>query len=340
MFHSFGLTGGLLLPLLAGVRTFLYPSPLHYRTVPELAYGDQRDDSLRHRHVPRRLRARRRQLRLLLGALRVCRRRAREDRDAAACGSRSSAFASSRATARPRRRPASPVNTPMHFKAGTVGRLLPGIEHRLETVPGVDGERPPLRPRSERDARATCARRILACSSRPPDGWYDTGDIVQIDADGFVTIKGRAKRFAKVAGEMVPLGAVEESRGDECGRRVDARGRHACPMRSAASSSCSSRIRPMRNRAALAAPPREAGLPEIFVPRSIVPCPTGPDPRHREDRLRQRGKALRSSWRWLPRRSWVLRSLELGPSPGSWSVLCGSSRSRVPCCAALSGPWT
>jgi acyl-[acyl-carrier-protein]-phospholipid O-acyltransferase/long-chain-fatty-acid--[acyl-carrier-protein] ligase len=104
------------------------------------------------------------------------------------------------------------ANTPIDTKVGTVGRLLPGIEHALDPVPGVEGGRLSVRGPN---VMLGYLKHDKPGVIQPPAtergvGWYDTGDIVSIDADGFVTIKGRAKRFAKIGGEMVSLAAVEE----------------------------------------------------------------------------------------------------------------------------------
>jgi acyl-[acyl-carrier-protein]-phospholipid O-acyltransferase/long-chain-fatty-acid--[acyl-carrier-protein] ligase len=272
VFHSFGLTGGLLMPLLAGVRTFLYPSPLHYRTVPELAYGTNATilfgtdtflagyarvadnyDFYSVRYV-------------FAGAERVKPETRRVWFEK--FGIRILEGYGATETA-----PALAVNTPMYFKAGTVGRLLPGIQHRLEKVEGIDGGGR-LFVRGPNVMLGYLRAEKPGVLEPPKDGWYDTGDIVEIDADGFVTIKGRANRFAKVAGEMVPLGAVED-----LVARVWPENQHAVvtlpdPKRGEQLVLVTDRAD--ASRAPLAASAREAGLPEIFVPRLIVPVPKVP----------------------------------------------------------------
>src|SRR3989440_6859126 len=104
--------------------------------------------------------------------------------------------------------PVLALNTPMFNKFGTVGRLMPGIEPRLEPVPGVD-EGGRLYVRGPNVMLGYLKADNPGVLEPTNEGWHDTGDIVTIDAQGFVTIKGRAKRFAKIGGEMISLAAVE-----------------------------------------------------------------------------------------------------------------------------------
>jgi acyl-[acyl-carrier-protein]-phospholipid O-acyltransferase/long-chain-fatty-acid--[acyl-carrier-protein] ligase len=227
LFHSFGLTVGLLLPLVQGTFTFLYLSPLHYRIIPAAFYNldctvffgtntflaayartANPYDFRTLRYVfagAERLQPATSELWMHKFGVRIL-----EGYGVTECS------------------PCLSVNVPMHSRTGSAGRFLPAVEHRLEHVDGIEDVQKPAQagepwvPPSHTTLR--CGRLFVrgpnimrgylneAANERFKDlgSWYDTGDITGVDGDGFVFILGRLKRFAKISGEMVSLTAVED----------------------------------------------------------------------------------------------------------------------------------
>ena len=266
MFHAFGLTVGTLLPLLFGVPVFLYPTPLHYRLVPELIYAYDAtvvfgtDTFLvgwaRYAH-PYDFRSVRY---LLAGAerLKETTRRLYAER----FGVRVLEGYGATETA-----PVLSINTPLRNAPGSVGRFLPGVTWRIEPVEGIatGGRLWVQAPNVMLGYYRVSAPGVLEA---PADGWYDTGDIVEVDASGFVWIKDRARRFAKIGGELVPM-TVGEALADSIwpgeAHAVIALEDPRSGQRLILATSCRSATVDTLLEAA-----RKQGLPAIVVPRRIV----------------------------------------------------------------------
>ncbi|CAK0755238.1 acyl-(acyl-carrier-protein)-phospholipid O-acyltransferase / long-chain-fatty-acid--(acyl-carrier-protein) ligase [Gammaproteobacteria bacterium] len=208
LFHSFGLSVGLLLPLVNGIFIYLYPSPLHYRIVPAAVYNHDctvmfGTNTFLNGYANKAHPYDFRQIRYLFaGAEKV--QEATFNLYARKFGiGILEGYGATECS------PVLSVNLPMMPCFGSAGQFLPGIEWKLEPIDGVtEGGRLFVRgPNIMKgylnvDANATF---------QALGGWYDTGDIVKVDAKGFVHILGRLKRFAKVSGEMVSLTAVEDA---------------------------------------------------------------------------------------------------------------------------------
>ncbi|HHF7373466.1 AMP-binding protein [Legionella bozemanae] len=207
IFHCFGLTTGSILPLIYGINCFFYPSPLHYKIIPGLIYqtgatimlgtdtfltgyarAAERHDFSSVRYI-------------FAGAEKVKPETIRHWIDTFGV----KIYEGYGATE------ASPVismNCPLASFPGSVGILLPFMEGRIQPVDGIaEGGRFILR--GPNIMKGYLSSTQLGTIIAPEDGWHDTGDIITMNEEGFITIAGRAKRFAKIAGEMVSLTAVE-----------------------------------------------------------------------------------------------------------------------------------
>ncbi len=212
MFHSFGFTVGSMLPVLSGMRVFFYPTPLHYAIIPEMAYELKATimfgtntflaayakkahpyDFFSMRYVvagAEKLQETTRQMWLEKFGIRIL-----------------EGYGATETT------PITSVNTPMYYKAGTVGRFMPSMEYQLESIPGIQ-DAGQLHVKGPNIMQGYLLNdnpgKLVPPQSIYGKGWYNTGDIVYVDEEGFISIRGRSKRFAKVSGEMVSLTAVEQ----------------------------------------------------------------------------------------------------------------------------------
>ncbi len=163
--------------------------------------------------------------------------------------------------------PVLAVNTPMTYRSGTVGPLLPGMQARLEKVPGI--ERGGLL--YVRGPNVMLGYYLYDAPGQlqpPADGWYSTGDVVDIDQEDFIHILGRVKRFAKIAGEMVSLETVEK-----LAQTAAPNGLHAASTQADAQRGETIVLftnDPTLGREGLQAAAKSLGAPELAIPKKIV----------------------------------------------------------------------
>ncbi len=269
IFHSFGLVLGTLYALYQGAKVFLYPSPLHFRVISDLLYElsatvmigtDTFFRSYAKISHPLDFGS----LRLVYAGaegVKLDTRNLLNER----LGTRlMEAYGTTECS------PAVAGNNMVFNKFGTIGKLCPGMECRLEKVDGIErgGELVVKGPNVMKGYIFADNPGVLV---PPHNGWYHTGDVVEIDEIGFITIKDRIKRFAKVGGEMISLKAVENMINSAFSGRDD----FCCGVVAVPHEQKGEQIVVVTNEKTLNTEMlrefiKQNGYPELYLPRQII----------------------------------------------------------------------
>ena len=206
-FHCYGLTAGALWPVLNGHPVVLHPSPLQTKIIPKRIFETGSTvlfatDTFLSQYMRASADGAMSSLRIAVcGAERV----RDETRQAA---EKRFGFEVLEGYGVTEGSPVLAANQPGDIRAGTVGQLLPGIESRLEPIEGLENAGR-LHVRGLNIMKGYITADEPGILKPTEDGWHDTGDVVAMDEEGYVSIRGRLKRFAKIGGEMVSLAVVE-----------------------------------------------------------------------------------------------------------------------------------
>ena len=265
-FHCYGLTAGTLWPIIVGYPTVLHPSPLQTKIIPKRIFENNATvlfatDTFLQQYMRASDARGMSSLRLAVcGAERV----KDETRQTA---ERKYSFEVLEGYGVTEASPVLAANQPGDIRSGTVGQLLPGIEHRLDPVEGMDdGGR--LIVRGANIMKGYISADEPGVVKPPEGGWHDTGDVVTVNEEGYVTIKGRLKRFAKIGGEIVSLAVVEN-----CATAVWPDNMHAAailPDKHKGERIVLVTDRKDHDRSLLLAWAKSHGVPELAVPKKIV----------------------------------------------------------------------
>jgi acyl-[acyl-carrier-protein]-phospholipid O-acyltransferase/long-chain-fatty-acid--[acyl-carrier-protein] ligase len=266
IFHCFGLNMGLILPLISGVKVFLYPSPLHYKTIPEIIYKSKATiffgtDTFLSSYAKVSKLEQYRSIRYVLAGAEKLRSKTKEIWKKNFNIDILEGYGVTEAS------PVISLNTPAFNKVESAGIILPHMQFFLKNINGVkDGGQLYIKgPNVMMGYLHTDEPEVI---NSLKDGWHDTGDIAEVDENLFISIKGRVKRFAKIGGEMISLATIDGI---------------ACDMWPEATSVAAAKFDPKKGQKIilitncinakledLRSLMKSSGLPEIYVPAQLV----------------------------------------------------------------------
>ena len=266
MFHCYGLTAGTLWPIIVGYPVVLHPSPLQTKVIAKRIFETSASvlfatDTFLQQYMRASADGGMNSLRLAVcGAERV----RDETRQMA---ERRFSFEVLEGYGVTECSPVLAANQPGDIRAGTIGKMLPAVDVRLDPVDGLEGAGR-LIVRGPNVMKGYIFETEPGVINPPEQGWHDTGDVVSIDKEGYVTIRGRLKRFAKIGGEMVSLTVVEN-----CAAAVWPDNMHAAailPDPRKGEQVVLVTDREDADRSLLLTWAQTHGVPEIAVPKKIV----------------------------------------------------------------------